>query len=212
MFSTTKVLVTILATGLTIKAATELPEVYTKFVETDSNISLAQRAVQTALAVEDDADPVEEEEVAPLVCEPTPEELLSDISAERELIANSREEAKAEIAEVDLAREKLKIEMSQLEELKGSVEALLGKVEASHTSDVDRLVAIYNGMKPAEASAIMNDLDIEVTVMVLGQMQERNVAPILAKMNPVRARAISKIIFERSKLPGDQKLNGIRLK
>ena len=57
----------------------------------------------------------------------------------------------------------------------------------------------------------MNDLDIEVTVMVLATMKERDVAPIMAAMTPVRARAVSKIILERSKLPGDQKLVNVKL-
>ena len=66
-------------------------------------------------------------------------------------------------------------------------------------------------MKPKEAAAIMNDLDIEVSVMVLGSMNERTAAPILANLTPIRARAISKIILERSKLPGDQRLDNLKL-
>jgi flagellar motility protein MotE (MotC chaperone) len=42
-------------------------------------------------------------------------------------------------------------------------------------------------------------------------MKESKAAPILANMSIVRAQAISKIIYERSKLPGDQDLNGIVL-
>jgi flagellar motility protein MotE (MotC chaperone) len=57
----------------------------------------------------------------------------------------------------------------------------------------------------------MDDMDIETTIMVLGTMKPRIAAPILAKMSPVRARAVSKIILERSQLPGDQDLTGIRL-
>jgi flagellar motility protein MotE (MotC chaperone) len=65
-------------------------------------------------------------------------------------------------------------------------------------------------MKPKEAAAIMNDLDIEVTVMVLGTMPERDAAPILANLDIVRAQAISRIILERSKLPGDQRLDNLK--
>ena len=88
---------------------------------------------------------------------------------------------------------------------------MLEKVKAAHTSDVDRLVALYRNMKPKDAATIMDDLDIEVSVMVLGTMNERDAAPIMAALNPVRARAISQIILERSKLPGDQRLDDIRL-
>jgi flagellar motility protein MotE (MotC chaperone) len=48
--------------------------------------------------------------------------------------------------------------------------------------------------------------------MILGTMKPRTAAPILAKIPPVRARAVSKIILERSQLPADQDLTGIKLR
>ena len=81
----------------------------------------------------------------------------------------------------------------------------------AHVADVERLVALYSNMKPKDAAAIMNDLDLEVMVTVLGTMPERNAAPILAALNPVRARAVSLILLERAKLPGDRRLDRIRL-
>ncbi|MEC9105174.1 MAG: hypothetical protein VX878_15290, partial [Pseudomonadota bacterium] len=114
-------------------------------------------------------------------------------------------------AEIDLASEKLQLEQARLEDLKSALDGLLAKVEAAKTDDVRRLVALYSNMKPKDAAAIMNDLDIEVSVMVLGTMSERTAAPILAGLTPVRARAISKIILERSMRPGYQRLNNLQL-
>ena len=88
----------------------------------------------------------------------------------------------------------------------------MGRIEANKTDDLNRLIDFYKNMKPADAARIMDDLDIETTVMVLGTMNPRSAAPILAKVSPVRARAVSKIILERSQLPGDQDLVGIKLK
>lgn len=146
----------------------------------------------------------------PGLCE-TPEEVLRALSKERELIAERMAKVDAHEAEVTLAREKLDIEKAALMELKGSIETLLAKIEAQQTDDVQRLIDFYKNMKPAEAASLMNEMDIEVTIMVLGTMSPRTAAPILAKMTPVRARAVSKIILERSQLPGDQDLNGVRL-
>jgi flagellar motility protein MotE (MotC chaperone) len=146
----------------------------------------------------------------PGLCE-TPEEVLRALSKERELIAERRAKIEAHEAEVTLAREKLDVEKAALVELKGSIETLLARIEAQQTDDVQRLIDFYKNMKPAEAASLMNEMDIEVTIMVLGTMSPRTAAPILAKMTPVRARAVSKIILERSQLPGDQDLNGVRL-
>jgi flagellar motility protein MotE (MotC chaperone) len=140
-----------------------------------------------------------------------PEEILAAVKQERDLLAAQKDTLAQRSSEVALADERLEIETARLEELKQEIESLLTRVEQAHTADVDRLVNLYRNMKPKEAAYIMNDLDIEVSVMVLGTMSERDAAPILARLNPVRAQAISKIILERSKLPGDQKLNGVRL-
>ena len=147
----------------------------------------------------------------PNQCE-TPEEVLQSLSRERDLIAAQRDDLESRKSELALAREKLEIEKAALLELKSDIEALLARVKAAETEDLDRLIGFYQNMKPAEAARIMDDLDIEVTILVLAKMKPRIAAPILAKMSPVRARAVSKIILERSQLPGDQDLVGIKLK
>ena len=103
------------------------------------------------------------------------------------------------------------MEQTQLSALKTEVEGLLTRVKQSQTDDLNRLVALYSAMKPKEAAAILDDMDIETAVLVLATMPERDAAPILAQLNRVRARAISRIILERSKLPGDQRLQNLKL-
>lgn len=204
------------ALALSAKAAMTLPEVTS--IAFSENVVIDQGSATFALATDAEEssshdEPEEGADVEAQQCDAgsVPEELLLAIETEREILSKQKQEARDKTAEAELAMDKVEIETRKLQELKGEITALLDKVQAAQTADLARLVSVYSGMKPAEAAAIMNTLDIEVTVMVLGQMQERKVAPIIAKMNPVRAQAISKIIYERSQLPGDQDLNGIRL-
>lgn len=164
----------------------------------------------SAASAATDEKPVAAPAREPQVCE-APEALLASIRRERELLAAQKARGAERAAEHDLASETLEIERRRLADLKTELEGLMAKIEAAHTADVDRLVALYRNMKPKDAAAIMNDLDLEVSVMVMGTMDERDAAPILAALDPVRARAISQIILERSKLPGDQRLDDIRL-
>jgi flagellar motility protein MotE (MotC chaperone) len=150
------------------------------------------------------------EVVQPVACE-TPEEMLRSIRQERELLDEQKQTLAQRAAELDLTAQTVEIERGKLGELKTELESLLARMDQAHTKDVDGLVALYRNMKPKEAATIMNDLDIEVTVMVLGTMEERDAAPIMAALDPVRARAVSQIILERSKLPGDQRLDDIKL-
>ncbi|MGY6704334.1 MotE family protein [Roseinatronobacter sp.] len=140
-----------------------------------------------------------------------PEDLFAAIKAERALLDAQRAALAERSAEIDLANAMLETETARLADLKLEVEALLERASLEHVADVERLVALYSNMKPRDAAAIMNDLDLEVMVTVLGTMPERNAAPILAAINPVRARALSLILLERAKFPGDRRLNEIRL-
>ncbi|MCA0964110.1 MotE family protein [Salipiger bermudensis] len=175
------------------------------FPSADDNAPFVSAA--SAAATDDDTSATTPE---PKVCK-APEELLASIQQERDLLEAQKAQHAEREAELDLVAETLEVEQQRLADLKTELEALLDKVKAAHTSDVDRLVALYRNMKPKDAAAIMNDLDIEVSVMVLGTMNERDAAPIMAALTPVRARAISQIILERSKLPGDQRLGDIKL-
>lgn len=141
----------------------------------------------------------------------TPEEMLNAITAERALLDAQRAALAQRAAEIDLANEMLEIETARLDELKQQVETLLERANVEHSADIDRLVALYANMRPRDAAAIINDLDLEVMVTVLGTMPERSAAPILAALNPVRARALSLILHERAKFPGDRRLDQLRL-
>ncbi|WP_370303140.1 MotE family protein [Pseudooceanicola sp.] len=148
--------------------------------------------------------------LADQLCE-TPEAMLQALQEERDLLEAQKEQMSERRSEIELASEKLDIDQARLADLKSALDEMLNQVRQAQSDDLDRLVALYSAMKPKEAASIMNDLDIEVSVMVLGTMPERDAAPILARLNPVRARAISRIILERSKLPGDQRLEGLKL-
>lgn len=176
--------------------------------ERSSSLFVASASADTDLVVDDLSE-------MPCACETfsadTPEEVLAAIMVERDLLENQRSTLAQRAAEIELANEMLEIETARLAELKQEVESLLERASVEHRADVERLVALYTNMKPRDAAAIMNDLDLEVMVTVLGTMAERNAAPILAALNPGRARALSLILLERAKFPGDRRLDQVRL-
>ncbi|OWY11742.1 hypothetical protein B6V72_15515 [Thioclava sp. F34-6] len=203
-----QVLVGVLLLSGGAKLATSLPSDMIPFPDSLLQSALASGAEKPTAVKASSADAPGD---AKSSCPPTPEELLMSVRQERDLLAEQKKKLDARSAEIELAKQGLDTQSQHLTELKDKVTKLLDQVDKSHTADVDRLVSIYKNMKPAAAASIMNDLDIEVTVMVLATMNERDVAPIMAAMTPVRARAVSKIILERSKLPGDQKLVNVKL-
>ena len=53
------------------------------------------------------------------------------------------------------------------------------------------LVKVYEVMKPRDAAAIFNNLQMTVLIPVLDRMKDRNAAPILAAMDPQKARDVT---------------------
>ena len=46
-------------------------------------------------------------------------------------------------------------------------------------------------MKPKAAAAIFDELELPILLEVIDQMSERRVAPILADMNPIKAKEVT---------------------
>lgn len=134
----------------------------------------------------------------------TPTELLRAIARERQLLTEQQSALGSERAKIALTRESLDVEIQRLKELKSTVEALLARAESAHLKDVEQLTKLYKQMKPKDAARILTDMDLEVTVHVITGMEERDAAAIMAQLPANRSHAISKILLERAKLPGDQ--------
>ena len=165
-----------------------------------------------AIAATSEDDPEEEPDPVPAAQCELPDETFEAIRGERELLADQREDIAARRAELELGREKLRIEAERLTELRDELSSFVARLETVQTADMDRLIALYRAMKPKEAAAIMDEIDMEVLIAVMGAMSARDAAPIMAQLDPSRASAISRLILERARLPGDRDLEGISLR
>src|SRR3546814_5209021 len=74
-------------------------------------------------------------------------------------------------------------------------------VDEQREAQIAGLVGIYENMRPADAAAIFDGLDIEVLINVLDRMREQKSAAILAGMNPERARQVTTELAQRQKPP-----------
>jgi len=105
-------------------------------------------------------------------------------------------EAMLQAAELELRRK-----YQEMEKLRQQIENLLEEQSEAEKKQIESLVKIYEGMKPKSAASIFNTLDLDVLVSVLSNMSERKLSPILALMNPERARTVTIILAQQKKLP-----------
>jgi len=56
-------------------------------------------------------------------------------------------------------------------------------------------------MKPKDASAIFDNLDMDILLQVVSRMSERKTAPIMAAMNIQKAQELTTLLAEQKQLP-----------
>ena len=85
--------------------------------------------------------------------------------------------------------------------MQGELKSLLGQQEKMEEDRIVSLVRIYEGMKPKEAATIFNTLEMDILLTVIGRMSERKSGPILASMDPEKARIVTTRLAMQRRLP-----------
>jgi flagellar motility protein MotE (MotC chaperone) len=94
------------------------------------------------------------------------------------------------------AEKRLAARVDELTALQGRLEALEAARKERDDANWAGLVKLYENMKPRDAATIFNDLDMPVLLQVLDRMKEAKAAPVLAAMQPERARQVTAQLAE----------------
>jgi len=128
-------------------------------------------------------------------------EMFGDLSERRKRLDHREKEMQTREALLKAAENELDKKLQELDRLKTEIEGLLQKQTEEEEKRIKSLVKIYEGMKPKDAARIFDTLDVDVLVSVITKMSERKIAPVLAAMNPERARTVTIMMAEQNQLP-----------
>ncbi len=158
----------------------------------------------------------DDEKESPLWRDPTDEdpgytavrgELFDELSKRRKNIEAGEKRMATRDALLKAAEQELDRKYQELSQLRQEIERLLKKQSGEEDARIRSLVKIYEGMKPKDAARIFDTLDIDILVSVMSQMSERKLSPILAAMNPERARTVTIMLAEQGSLPTLPRVN-----
>lgn len=90
--------------------------------------------------------------------------------------------------------------LTELSALRDEIKAMLEKANVQENEESARLIAIYEKMKPKEAATIFNTMDMRVLFPIVKGMKATKLSPILAKMDPAKARLITDALQQRSRV------------
>ena len=103
-------------------------------------------------------------------------ELQAEELAQRELLLSAAERRVAE-------------RVNELRSLQSGLEGEVRARDEREEARIRQLVRVYEAMRPRDAAAILDDLDMPILLQVIERMREAKASPVLAAMRPERARA-----------------------
>ena len=96
--------------------------------------------------------------------------------------------------------DKFENRLGELKTVQTSIKGLLRQYDQEQENKLKSLVKIYEVMKPKDAARIFEQLDMDILLDVVERMKEAKVSPILAAVNPDKAKAITEQLAERRKM------------
>ena len=139
----------------------------------------------------------ERQAIDPLSMSPAEVELLQKLAERRaSLDKRAAEQSQREVL-LEATEKRIDEKIAKLETLKKEIAGLADKQSAEDDARLKSLVKIYETMKPHDAARIFEQLDMPVLLGVIEHMKELKVAPILAALDPAKARAVTLAVAER---------------
>ena len=140
---------------------------------------------------------------------PPPIQAAPEAQAERVLLENLRarrlelDRQAEELAQRELllgaAERRMAERVNELRSLQSGLEGEVRVRDEREEARIRQLVRVYEAMRPRDAAAILDDLEMPILLQVIERMREAKASPVLAAMRPERARAAT---AELSRLRG----------
>jgi flagellar motility protein MotE (MotC chaperone) len=122
---------------------------------------------------------------------PTEQALLARLAERRSQLDAYAEELDLRAALVEAAEQRIEERMTTMQSIEQQIATLVEQRQAAESELVAGVVTMYENMRPRDAAAIFNQLDMSVLVPIAKAMPPRKMAPIMAQMDPARAQELT---------------------
>jgi flagellar motility protein MotE (MotC chaperone) len=130
-------------------------------------------------------------------------QVLQALSARRQALDQRADEVETQDALVLAAERRLEERLTELRQLESTVNDLLGRLDEAQEQRLAGLVDVYQRMRAKDAAEVFDGLDDGVLVQVASRMRQANLAEVMGRMNPDRARRLTQMLAERARPPAN---------
>lgn len=123
-------------------------------------------------------------------------DLLQNLAKRREELDAREQELALKSKVLEAAQKRINDKVAEMKALQEELTKIVAQYNEHQDKEIMSLVKIYENMKPIDAATIFNELDMPILIDVIDKMSERKVAPVLANMDPKRARDVTRELAE----------------
>lgn len=127
--------------------------------------------------------------------------ILKRLSERRQELDKHARDLDQREALLKITEQRIDKKLGDMKTMQEQIRAAISTATAEQKAKTDSLVKIYEIMKPKDAANIFNALDMPVLLSVISNMKEARVAPILAAMDPQKAKLVTGALMEKKPLP-----------
>ena len=128
-------------------------------------------------------------------------DLLQELSDRREQIEKMSKQISLREGLLKAAEKRISKRVSELKQLQKTINDLIKTHDDQQETKMASLVKIYEAMKPKDAARIFEQLDLDTLLIVAERMKERKLAPVMAQMNPEKAKDVTVELSRLRELP-----------
>jgi len=137
----------------------------------------------------------------PTLLTPAEIDLLQQLAERRQVLESREQEFEIRTGLFAAAETRIDKKVEELKVLRETISGLIKTFDAQQDAKLLSLVKIYENMKPKEAAKIFEALEMDTLLEVAERMKERKLAPIMAKMDPEKARDMTVELSRLRRLP-----------
>lgn len=131
-------------------------------------------------------------------------DLLQQLAERREILDSRESGIERRIDLIKAAETRIDKKVKDLQALQVTIEGLIKTYDDQQAKKIESLVKIYEAMKPKDAARIFAELDMDTLLLVAERMKERKLAPVMAKMNPSKAKEMTVELSRLRQLPAPE--------
>ena len=128
-------------------------------------------------------------------------DLLQQLAERRRVLESREQELVIRTGLLTAAESRIDKKVEELKVLRETISGLIKKFDKQQDAKLLSLVKIYENMKPKDAARIFEELEMSTLLEVAERMKERKLAPVMAKMNPEKARDMTVELSQLRSLP-----------